>query len=77
MCQVSHPQILISGRGGCWAHTNVTGAVLTYSDSTFSDLSYIDFSCEEADTLVSGPLQKQCKHGAWLPDDEVTCREVT
>ena len=55
----------------------MTGAVLTYSDSAFPDLSTLDFTCEAADTLVSGPLQKQCKYGSWLPDDEVTCREVT
>ena len=54
----------------------MTGAVLAYSDSAFSDGSFLDFSCEDTDTMVSGPLQKQCRYGAWLPDDEVTCREV-
>ena len=54
----------------------MTGAVLTYSDSAFSDGSFLDFSCEDTDTMVSGPLQKQCRYGAWLPDDKVTCREV-
>ena len=67
--------IYCSGRGGCWAHSNVTGGLLTYSDPAFSDLSYLDFTCE-VDTMVSGPEQKQCRHGAWLPDDEVTCREI-
>ena len=39
----------MSVRGGCLAHTNVTGTVLTYSDSAFSDLCNLDFSCEAAD----------------------------
>jgi len=64
------------GVGGCWAHPVVGNGSLAYSDTSFSDGSSLDFSCLDG-MMVSGPLQKLCKHGQWLPDDLVQCREIS
>ena len=53
-------------------HPNASLVRLSYSDPGYSDLSTLEFSCP-ATHLVSGPSSKQCRHGAWLPDDLVTC----
>ena len=51
-------------------------STMTYSDSTYSDLSTLEFDCDDG-YMVSGPLEKQCKYGEWIPDDLVECRPLT
>ena len=49
---------------------------MVYSDAKLKDQSTLDFSCDTG-YIVSGPEQKKCEGGHWLPDDLVTCKSVS